>query len=114
MPKTQSRAVMNWIAVFGSLAIFLVVYGGFVRLTRSGLSIVEWNPVMGAIPPLNQPAWQTEFAKYQLTPEYREINFKFTTDYAHWQNAGDFEKDPSWDTEVHRLEIETINNLCRF
>ena len=78
MPKTQSRAVMNWILAFGSFAVFLVVYGGFVRLTRSGLSIVDWNPVMGVVPPLTQPAWQIEFEKYQLSPEYRQINFDMT------------------------------------
>ncbi len=78
MPRTQSRAVMNWIIAFCSFAVFLVVYGGFVRLTRSGLSIVEWNPVMGAVPPLNQQAWQAEFAKYQLSPEGRLINAGMT------------------------------------
>jgi cytochrome c oxidase assembly protein subunit 15 len=65
---------MNWIAVFGSMAIVLVVYGGFVRLTRSGLSIVEWNPVNGTLPPLSEDAWEGEFAKYQQTPEYQQIN----------------------------------------
>lgn len=80
MPKTQSRAVLAWILTFGSVAVFLVIYGGFVRLTRSGLSIVEWNPVLGAVPPLTQQAWQAEFAKYQLTPEYRQINFNMTMD----------------------------------
>jgi cytochrome c oxidase assembly protein subunit 15 len=80
MPKTQNRAVMTWILVFMSFAVFLVVFGGFVRLTRSGLSIVEWNPVGGAIPPLNQQAWQTEFAKYQLTPEYQKVNYNMTLD----------------------------------
>jgi len=80
MPKTQNRAVMNWILTFMSSAVFLVVFGGFVRLTRSGLSIVEWNPVSGAILPLNQQAWQAEFAKYQLTPEYQKINDTMTLD----------------------------------
>ena len=80
MPKTQNRAVMNWILAFMSFAVFLVVFGGYVRLTRSGLSIVEWNPVSGAIPPLNQQAWQSEFAKYQLTPEYQKINNTMTLD----------------------------------
>src|SRR5512135_2732552 len=78
MPATQSRAVMKWIIAFCSFAIFLVVFGGFVRLTRSGLSIVEWNPVMGAVPPLSQQAWQAEFAKYQLSPEGRLINVGMT------------------------------------
>jgi cytochrome c oxidase assembly protein subunit 15 len=80
MPRTKNRAVLIWILTFATSAVFLVVYGGFVRLTRSGLSIVEWNPVMGAVPPLTQHAWQTEFAKYQLTPEYRRINIGMTLD----------------------------------
>lgn len=74
MPQTRDRLVMNWIALFGGMAILLVVFGGFVRLTKSGLSIAEWNPVEGAVPPLTDQAWQTEFAKYQLTPEYLQIN----------------------------------------
>ena len=80
MPKTQNRAVMNWIYTFVAVAMFLVVFGGFVRLTRSGLSIVEWNPVYGAVPPLTQQQWQTEFAKYQLTPEYIKVNSGMTLD----------------------------------
>ncbi len=80
MPRTQNRSVMYWIFAFSSFAAFLVVFGGFVRLTRSGLSIVEWNPVSGAIPPLTQQAWQDEFAKYQLTPEYKKVNFNMTLD----------------------------------
>ena len=78
MSRTQDRTVMKWIAVFGSLAVLLVVYGGFVRLTRSGLSIVEWNPVEGAIPPMTEEAWETEFSKYQGTPEFRQINSDMT------------------------------------
>lgn len=78
MLKTQNRSVLWWIVAFGSTAILLVVYGGFVRLTRSGLSIVEWNPVGGAVPPISEQAWQAEFAKYQLTPEFRQINFGMT------------------------------------
>lgn len=74
MPRTRDRAVMMWVISFASLAIVLVVFGGFVRLTRSGLSIVEWNPIQGTVPPLSQSAWQIEFAKYQQTPEYQEIN----------------------------------------
>src|SRR5512137_3209816 len=78
MPRTQSRSVMYWIFAFASFAAFLVVYGGFVRLTRSGLSIVEWNPVMGAVLPLSQQAWQAEFTKYQQSPEGRLINVGMT------------------------------------
>ena len=74
MPQTRNRAVMMWILSFALLAGILVVFGGFVRLTRSGLSIVEWNPVQGTMPPLSEMAWRAEFAKYRLTPEYLQIN----------------------------------------
>lgn len=80
MPTTKSRAVMNWLFLFAFIAAFLVVFGGFVRLTRSGLSIVEWNPVSGVVPPVGQQAWENEFAKYQLTPEYIMINPNMTLD----------------------------------
>ncbi len=74
MPRTRDRAVMKWIMAFAILAAILVVFGGFVRLMRAGLSITEWKPVEGAIPPLTAAAWQSEFMKYQQTPEYRQIN----------------------------------------
>lgn len=74
----RDQLVMNWLFVFVSLVAFLVVFGGFVRLTRSGLSITEWNPISGAIPPVGETAWQEEFAKYQATPEFQQINFDMT------------------------------------
>ncbi len=80
MPKTQNRAVMIWLFIFAGVVVFLVVFGGFVRLTRSGLSIVEWNPVSGVFPPVGEKAWQEEFAKYQLTPEYIKVNSSMTLD----------------------------------
>lgn len=78
MPQTQNRAVMNWLILFAFIVAFLIVFGGFVRLTRSGLSIVEWNPVSGTVPPLSESAWREEFAKYQQTPEFQQINFTMT------------------------------------
>ncbi|MHB8777740.1 MAG: COX15/CtaA family protein [Anaerolineales bacterium] len=78
MPKTKSKAVMKWLFIFSFVVAFLVVFGGFVRLTRSGLSIVEWNPISGVMPPIGQQAWEQEFAKYQLTPEYIKINTGMT------------------------------------
>ncbi|MDD2922677.1 MAG: COX15/CtaA family protein [Anaerolineales bacterium] len=78
MPKTQNTAVMKWLYVFVFVVAFLVVFGGFVRLTRSGLSIVEWNPISGVVPPIGQQAWVDEFAKYQLTPEFQKINSGMT------------------------------------
>jgi heme a synthase len=75
MPKTYNRAVMNWLFTFASIVAFLIVFGGFVRLTRSGLSITEWNPISGSVPPIGEQAWQEEFAKYQQTPEFQQINY---------------------------------------
>jgi cytochrome c oxidase assembly protein subunit 15 len=63
-----------WLVAVAVLIFAMVVLGGVTRLTRSGLSIVEWNPVMGAIPPLSEQQWLAEFEKYQQTPEYREVN----------------------------------------
>lgn len=74
MPRTENNAVMKWLFIFASIVAFLVVFGGFVRLTRSGLSIVEWNPVSGVLPPIGQQAWEQEFAKYQQSPEYLKVN----------------------------------------
>ena len=69
---------MKWLFVFTFIVAFLVVFGGFVRLTRSGLSIVEWNPISGVMPPIGEQAWVEEFAKYQKTPEFVEINSGIT------------------------------------
>ena len=78
MPKTRNTAVMNWLFAFAFVVALLVVFGGFVRLTRSGLSIVEWNPVSGVVPPIGQQAWLEEFIKYQGTPEYQQVNAGMT------------------------------------
>ena len=78
MPQTHNRAVMRWLSIFACMVAFLIVFGGFVRLTRSGLSITEWNPVSGSVPPVGAQAWQEEFAKYQQTPEFKQINSNMT------------------------------------
>lgn len=74
MPRTQNHAVMIWLFIFSGIVAFLVVFGGFTRLTRSGLSIVEWNPINGTVPPMGNHQWEAEFAKYKETPEYQLIN----------------------------------------
>jgi len=71
---------MNWLFIFAAIVAFLVVFGGFVRLTRSGLSIVEWNPISGSVPPTGQHDWEREFAKYQQTPEFIYVNAGMTLD----------------------------------
>lgn len=70
----RPRAIANWLFAVAALVFAMVVVGGITRLTESGLSITEWKPVSGALPPLSEAAWAAEFAKYQATPEYREIN----------------------------------------
>lgn len=73
-------AVTRWLFMVVGLVMVLVVFGGYTRLTRSGLSIVEWNVVTGVVPPLSQDAWQAEFTKYQATPEYQKVNRGMTLD----------------------------------
>jgi cytochrome c oxidase assembly protein subunit 15 len=70
----SNRQIALWLLSVCALVFAMVVLGGVTRLTRSGLSIVEWQPLMGAIPPLTEADWLTLFEKYQLTPEYREVN----------------------------------------
>ncbi len=72
-PGTAARplALARWLEAVALLVVLIVVVGGITRLTESGLSITEWNVVSGILPPLTEAAWQAEFAKYQLTAEYR-------------------------------------------
>ena len=64
----------RWLLVLAGLVLAIVVVGGITRLTESGLSITEWKPVTGAVPPLTDAEWQAEFARYRRIPEYLEIN----------------------------------------
>nr|WP_245319121.1 COX15/CtaA family protein [Consotaella salsifontis] len=67
-------AIRAWLYIVALLVAALVLVGGATRLTNSGLSITEWKPIHGVIPPLSLQEWQEEFALYQRIPEYREIN----------------------------------------
>jgi heme a synthase len=73
-PVRTDRGVGVWLFVIAGLIGLMVVIGGLTRLTGSGLSITEWQPVTGVIPPLSDAAWRAEFAKYQGTPQYELIN----------------------------------------
>lgn len=68
------RAVAIWLLLCCVLVFAIVVVGGVTRLTHSGLSITEWQPIVGTLPPLSAAAWDEAFAKYQATPEYRQVN----------------------------------------
>src|SRR5215831_12125621 len=73
--QTRRRAMRLWLLAVAALMFATLVVGGTTRLTGSGLSIVEWKPVTGVVPPLDASAWQAEFEKYQAIPQYRERNF---------------------------------------
>ncbi len=68
------RAVRAWLYLLAALVVAMVAVGGATRLTGSGLSITEWRPVTGALPPLSAEAWAAEFDKYKGTPQYRILN----------------------------------------
>ncbi|MBN8942354.1 MAG: COX15/CtaA family protein [Rhizobiales bacterium] len=90
----HARVVRFWLLAIAVLVFAMVVVGGATRLTDSGLSITEWRPVMGAIPPLSHAQWLAEFAKYQASPQYDAINRGMT--------LGDFQFIYWWEW-AHRL-----------
>ena len=76
--NARSRVAGAWLAAVAGLVLAMVVVGGATRATGSGLSITEWKPVSGAIPPLNTAAWEQLFRLYQATPQYHLQNFGMT------------------------------------
>ncbi len=72
--ENSRRAIAIWLLVVCALIFIMVVLGGVTRLTRSGLSIVEWQPLLGTLPPLTHADWLALFEKYKLTPEYQKVN----------------------------------------
>lgn len=72
--RVRPDALVNWLLFIAALVFAMVVVGGITRLTESGLSITEWKPITGALPPLNEAAWVSEFEKYKQIPEYTQIN----------------------------------------
>ncbi len=68
------RAVRIWLIVIFALVVAMIAVGGLTRLTDSGLSITEWRPVTGAVPPLSDADWRAEFTKYQQSPEFKLLN----------------------------------------
>ena len=70
----RPAALARWLWAVALLVITVVAVGGITRLTESGLSITEWKPVSGVLPPLTEAGWQAEFEKYKQIPEYKEIN----------------------------------------
>ncbi|MEP9353454.1 COX15/CtaA family protein [Xanthobacter sp. KR7-65] len=73
-PRPGQGAVRLWLYVVAAMIVAMVVVGGATRLTESGLSITEWKPVTGALPPLSQADWQAEFDRYKTIPQYEILN----------------------------------------
>ena len=74
MSDSRQGAVATWLAVCAAMVLAMTMLGGATRLTHSGLSIVEWQPIVGTLPPLTDADWNTTFEKYQQTPEYKLVN----------------------------------------
>ncbi|QQG36680.1 MAG: COX15/CtaA family protein [Micavibrio aeruginosavorus] len=94
MSDTPQTAFRNWLLLCCFMVLAMAVVGAVTRLTESGLSITEWKPVTGALPPLTEEHWQQEFALYQKTPEFSQKHF--------WMNLEDFKKIYVWEW-THRL-----------
>ncbi|MDX6807085.1 COX15/CtaA family protein [Terrihabitans rhizophilus] len=93
-PADRYRPVRIWLMFVALMVCVMVLVGGATRLTESGLSITEWKPVTGALPPMSDQAWNDEFAKYQQIPQYQQIN--------KGMSLGDFKKIYFWEW-LHRL-----------
>jgi heme a synthase len=76
----RDRAVRGWLLCIAALIALMVLVGGATRLTESGLSIVEWKPVTGVLPPLSQEQWTQAFDAYKTIPQYRELNAGMSLD----------------------------------
>jgi cytochrome c oxidase assembly protein subunit 15 len=97
--QSRNRRVAAWLLICCGLVFALVVLGGVTRLTGSGLSIVEWKPVSGVLPPLSDQAWNESFEQYRQSPEFRNINSHM--------DIHDF-KGIFWLEYLHRLLGRTI------
>jgi cytochrome c oxidase assembly protein subunit 15 len=80
MGTTVRRQIALWLFICSAMVFAMLVVGGVTRLTHSGLSIVEWKPIVGVIPPLNQAEWDETFDKYKKTPEYQKVNHQMSLD----------------------------------
>ena len=99
MPRSEihgvtPKVVRNWLVLVYGMILLMTMLGGITRLTGSGLSMVDWRPLMGALPPLSEAEWSMVFEKYQRSPQYIERN--------HWMVLADFKKIFFWEY-FHRL-----------
>ena len=97
--QAQDRAVAIWLLICCGLVFVMVVLGGFTRLTGSGLSMVDWRPLMGILPPIGDAEWQRVFEMYKQSPEFLKVNSDF--------GVNEF-KSIFWLEYLHRLLGRTI------
>jgi cytochrome c oxidase assembly protein subunit 15 len=90
----NNRKVALWLLILCALVFAMIILGGVTRLSGAGLSIVDWRPIMGVLPPLSQQDWQQSFEMYQQSPEFAKVNAHMT--------VGDF-KGIFWLEYLHRL-----------
>jgi cytochrome c oxidase assembly protein subunit 15 len=76
LPILPPLSVGRWLMASSVLVLGVIVVGGVTRLTESGLSITEWRPITGILPPLSHEEWVTEFEKYKSTPEFKLYDFR--------------------------------------
>ena len=82
-----NAAIFTWLITVTIMVLGIIVIGGLTRLTDSGLSMTDWRPLLGIIPPLNKNSWQTVFEMYKLTPEFKIVNKNMTIEefkYIFW------------------------------
>jgi heme a synthase len=91
---SHSRAVRVWLFLVWAMILAMVLVGGITRLTGSGLSMVEWHPLMGAVPPLGEAEWIEVFDQYKQSPQYQKVN--------QWMDLPAFKKIFFWEY-IHRL-----------
>lgn len=99
IPDAHRRPVRLWLWSIAVMTLLTLVIGGITRLTRSGLSIVDWAPIMGVVPPLSEAAWQQAFDAYRAFPEYQELR--------QGMSLGEFKFIFFWEY-LHRLVARTI------
>ncbi len=80
LANAHARAIRLWLYAVAALVLAMVLVGGATRLTESGLSITEWKPVLGTLPPLSAGDWHDAFEKYQAIPQYRALNAGMSLD----------------------------------
>ncbi len=101
--QTASTAVRVWLWSVWASVLGMVLVGGITRLTGSGLSMVEWHPLMGALPPLDEAAWRQVFDQYKRSPQFEQVNS--------WMTLSDFKRIFFWEY-LHRLAGRLVGLLA--